>query len=394
MPSGCNLPISILVPKKKDILLISNFRSDQQHSMLRFRDLLMPQTPKRENLNIHEIYPSPLVYKLFKHTIAAKWAAYFDKYFLFPKTLKNILANNTHKFELAHIIDQSNSPYLKTIHKISSANCLITCHDMIAIRTALGELPEAPQTSLSGKRLQSWIQNSLSLADFYACDSYQTICDLNRIVPSSRSRSEVIHLGVNFNAVNLKNQSEFKSELSFKPASTRFILHVGSAAWYKNRIALFQAFQNAKKQSQFNDLKLVLVGPPPQEHEINPNLKKWIEKNSGNIFWVNHVSDETLNELYLHAAFLIFPSLIEGFGWPPLEAASNGCSVITTKTGAIHDLLGRYANYVNPSEQDSINLAVINLLEQRNRTNKKISLPADQECRENYYNLYRKLLKI
>ena len=48
--------------------------------------------------------------------------------------------------------------------------------------------------------------------------------------------------------------------------------------------------------------------------------------------------------------------------------------VITTKTGAIHDLLGQHANYVDPSEQDSINLAVLNLLEQRNKTNKKDSL--------------------
>ena len=48
----------------------------------------------------------------------------------------------------------------------------------------------------------------------------------------------------------------------------------------------------------------------------------------------------------MNAEFLIFPSFIEGFGWPPLEAVSNGCPVITTKTGAIHDLLGKHANYV------------------------------------------------
>ena len=108
----------------------------------------------------------------------------------------------------------------------------------------MGEFPSAPKTSSSGKKLQSWIQNSLSLADFYACDSYQTICDLNRIISSSRSRSKVIHLGTNLNSVNLQNQSEIKSELLFNPVITRFILHVGSAAWYKNRSGLFQAFQN------------------------------------------------------------------------------------------------------------------------------------------------------
>ena len=379
---------------KKQVLIISNYRNDQQYSMQRFGKLLLNHSHTAEGLKIDEIFPQSLFRKVFSFSKLAKWAGYIDKYLVFPKRLENTLKQNEQKIGTVHIIDHSNSPYLKTIKKASSAKCLLTCHDLIAIRTAMGEFPTAPKTSSSGKKLQSWIQNSLSLADFYACDSYQTICDLNRIISSSRSRSKVIHLGINFNAVNLKSRNESKSEFSFNPASTRFILHVGSAAWYKNRSGLFQAFQNAKQQNQYNDLKLVLVGPPPQEHEINPSLKKWIETNSGDIYSIKHASDKALSQLYVNAEFLIFPSFIEGFGWPPLEAVSNGCPVITTKTGAIHDLLGKHANYVHPSEQDSINLAVINLLEQRNRTNKKISLPADQECRENYYNLYRKLLKI
>ncbi len=379
--------------QKKSVLLITNYRNDNQLSMQKFGGILLDNSHMVEDFNLEEIFPISIFRKFLSFRKLAKWAGYIDKYIVFPKRLKNVLKQNHRSIGVVHVIDHSNSPYLKTIHKISSAKCIITCHDLIAIRTALGELPDAPLTSHSGKRLQNWIQYSLPFADYFVCDSKQTICDLNRIVPSSRSRSEVIHLGTNLNAVNFKNQCEFKSELSFNPASTRFILHVGSAAWYKNRIALFQAFQNAKKQNKYKNLKLVLVGPPPQAHEINPSLKKWIEKNLKNIFWINHVSDATLKELYLNAEFLIFPSLIEGFGWPPLEAASNGCQVITTKTGAIHDLLGKHANYVDPSEQDSINQAVLNLLEQRNKTNEKVSLPADQECRENYYNLYRKLLQ-
>ena len=362
--------------------------------MQRFGNLLLNHSNRLEGFKINEIFPLPLFGKLFSFSKLAKWVAYIDKYLVFQKRLENVLKKNEQKIGTVHIIDHSNSPYLKTIKKTSSAKCLLTCHDLIAIRTAMGEFPTAPETSSSGKKLQSWIQNSLSLADFYACDSYQTKSDLNRIVSSSGSRSKVIHLGTNLNSVNLQNQSEIKSELLFNPVITRFILHVGSAAWYKNRSGLFQAFQNAKQENQYNDLKLVLVGPPPQEHEINPSLKKWIERNSGDIYSINHASDKALSQLYVNAEFLIFPSFIEGFGWPPLEAVSNGCPVITTKTGAIHDLLGKSAKYVDPSDQESINHAVIKMLEQRNKINEKVSLPCNQQCQENYHNLYRKLLKI
>ena len=96
---------------------------------------------------------------------------------------------------LVHVIDQSNSPYLKTVRKSSLSKRLITCHDLIAVRTALGNFPTATKTSATGKRLQKWILDSLPLADFYACDSEQTKKDLNRIVPKSSKYSKVIHLG-------------------------------------------------------------------------------------------------------------------------------------------------------------------------------------------------------
>jgi glycosyltransferase involved in cell wall biosynthesis len=382
------------VQVKNQVLIISNYRNDKQYSMQRFGNLLLNHSNRIEGVKINEIFPRPLFGKLFSFSKLVKWAAYIDKYLVFQKRLENVLKKNEQKIGTVHIIDHSNSPYIKAIKKASSAKCLLTCHDLIAIRTAMGEFQEAPQTSYSGKRLQNWIQHSLPFADYFVCDSEHTKSDLNRIVPSSGSKSKVIHLGTNLNSVNLQKQSVIKSELLFNPVSTRFILHVGSAAWYKNRSGLFQAFRNAKQENQYNDLKLVLVGPPPQEHEINPSLKKWIERNSGNIYSINYASDKALSQLYVNAEFLIFPSFIEGFGWPPLEAASSGCPVITTKTGAIYDLLGQNAKYVNPSDQESINHAVIKMLEHRNKINEKVSLPCDQQCQKNYHNLYRKLLKI
>ena len=101
-----------------------------------------------------------------------------------------------------------------------------------------------------------------------------------------------------------------------------------------------------------------------------------------------------MKELYENAAFLIFPSHIEGFGWPPLEAASIGCPVITSKTGAIHELLGDYPKYVEPNNQDSINFAVTETLRNKEIFKYDISLPSNENFKIEYNEIYQSLLTI
>ena len=169
--------------------------------------------------------------------------------------------------------------------------------------------------------LQKWIQSSLSLADFYACDSEQTKNDLNRVIPHSKLISKVIHLGTEFNDSSPSNASKQKYEIPFEPDEQPFFLHVGSAAWYKNRKGVFRSFINAKKQTKLDDLKLLLVGPKIQNFEIDEEIGTWLQANQEDIVSVPHVSEPLLHNLYLNAKALIFPSHVEGFGWPPLEAA-------------------------------------------------------------------------
>ena len=191
-----------------------------------------------------------------------------------------------------------------------------------------------------------------------------------------------------------KQLSNLDFDLSFDVSKTQYLLHVGSSAWYKNRSAVFKSFLNAKNHSYGKKLKLVLVGPAPQPDEINAELCVSLKKYSTDVICLENISRATLNHLYLNAQLLLFPSFIEGFGWPPLEAAKMDCSVITAKTGAIHDLMGDNARYVDPVNQESINKAVTDELEGASTKQLKVSLPSNQQCRENYFQLYRELLQI
>lgn len=359
--------------------------------MLRFGKILKHDFYEQNQFAIEEIFPLPVLGKLLRFGSVKKWSAYFDKFILFPIRLKKLIATKHKKIDVVHIIDHSNALYLKTLRNYPSVKKIITCHDLIAVRSALGEFPIAPKTSVSGLMLQKWIQSSLSLADFYACDSAQTKDDLNRIIPHSKPISKVIHLGTEWNVSSRSVALKQKHEIPFETDKKPFFLHVGSAAWYKNRKGVFRSFINAKKQTKLDDLKLLLVGPKIQDFEIDEEMGAWLQNHKEDIVSVPHVSEQLLQDLYLKAKALIFPSYVEGFGWPPLEAASVGCPVITTKTGAVFSLLGNYATYTNSNDQAKLNQDVIKFLKNPKKRKEKVKLPNHQDCRNEYLKLYERI---
>jgi len=379
--------------EKKGVILLSNFREDKQLSMLRFGSFLASKYPENSGFEIKEWYPRPFFSKISPGKRWNKWAAYLDKYLIFPKRMKNKLQSLVQPVDLVHIIDHSNAVYLPQLNRFSQAKKIITCHDLIAVRTAQGEFHQAPKTSRSGKCLQRWIHNSLEHADYYACDSQQTKQDLARLVPRSELNSAVIHLGTETNFPTLEKQKSSIDKLPFNPSKTNYLLHVGSAAWYKNRKAVLKAFQHACENLPNLDLKLILVGPKPQDGELDASLSNWFQAHPNALICLNDICENSLGKLYKQARCLVFPSHIEGFGWPPLEAAVYGCPVITTCTGAISDLLGKYPHYVDADVQASIDQAVLQALQSPDQKSVSISLPNHDDCRERYYDLYDQVIK-
>ena len=354
--------------------------------MLKFSESLY--TKFHPKFEIDEIYPKPLFSIFLKKGKISKWASYADKYLVFKNRLKHRLQKN---YDLIHITDQSNGVYTEEINQNSNVPVLLTCHDLIAIRQAKDEFKEAPKTSKTGKLLQSWILKSLNGVDYFACDSNQTLKDLNRLIPNSRKRSEIIHLGTDSIEHN-HPVKEVTTLPNFDPRKENFIMHVGSSAWYKNRKAVFRCFINAHKSFPRSNLKLVLVGPEPQKEELDDQLSNWIKSNPNAIFSFKNLPESTLGELYNYAKALVFPSFIEGFGWPPLEAAVRGCPVIATRTGAIADLLGNYARYVEAKKQSSIDQSVQDLLRSPGSKRNAISLPTHEDCRKQYLDLYEQMM--
>jgi glycosyltransferase involved in cell wall biosynthesis len=69
-----------------------------------------------------------------------------------------------------------------------------------------------------------------------------------------------------------------------------------------------------------------------------------------NIRFLGFVSDADLPSLYRAADALVYPSLIEGFGFPPLEAMACGCPVLSSRRGGLAEVVGDAAGLLDPED--------------------------------------------
>lgn len=342
-----------------EVLLVTNYRPDGQYSMLRFSSLLKEHGQK-EGICFRETNPLPKLNRKHAPKKLKKWLGYADKYLLFPRKLatetKRLTAESPGR-ALLHVVDHSNSPYLRKNR--GRLPTLLTCHDLIAVQSALNEFPGI-RLSSTGKVLQRQIRSSIPLADHVACDSHSTEAQLHRIRPDVSDRSSTIHLG-------LASQAATPRPLDnppFPPESTKFVLHVGNAAWYKNRKAAIKGFLLASERNPDENRQLLLVGPPPSKEETCEISSSSLLRFQDRIHVRPNVDDSELNHLYEHAEALLFPSLLEGFGWPPLEAQTRGCPVIASQAGSLKEVLEESCLVVVPERPEQIAEALHRLSEE------------------------------
>ena len=134
----------------------------------------------------------------------------------------------------------------------------------------------------------------------------------------------------------------------------RYIMYVGSQSDYKNIRRLITAHQSLLKKHP--DLELVLVG---KTEGVNGKPagrnKQWVEEQGfKNITFTGFVSDAELAWLYSNTTAYIFPSLMEGFGLPGLEAMLYGAPVISSNATCLPEVYSDAAAYFDPTDTDQM----------------------------------------
>jgi glycosyltransferase involved in cell wall biosynthesis len=321
--------------------------------MLRF-GVLMERELSRRGHSVTLLQPQPMLGKVrvFGGKLA-KWLAYVDKFILFPRTLKA----NKDKFDLVHICDHSNAMYVKHLDGMPH---VVTCHDVLAIKSALGEVPQN-FVSATGRKFQQLILSGLKGAQFIVCDSEATRHDLLRIAGKTTDSVTVVYLSLNYPySPMLPDEARGRLHaLGFK-TEPKFFVHVGGTVWYKNKLGVLQIFKAIRSMRGMSDYRLLMLGKP-----LSPSLLEFIASNNlaGAVEMKSGVSNEDLRAAYSLADGLIFPSLQEGFGWPILEAQACGCPVFTTGRAPMSEVGGEAAIYFEPSRPEEAADRIVSALD-------------------------------
>jgi len=225
---------------------------------------------------------------------------------------------------------------------------IVTIHDLI-----ISHYPSSRSTTLNPLlyRLKLLVYNlvvkqAAQRAFKIIAVSEFTKSDIVRFLKINPFKIHVVYEGVDLPA-QVGDCSQVLNKLNL---DNNFILYVGSAYPHKNLEKLAEAFGSVKKD--FPELKLVLVGRDNFFYQrLKAELKEKLTNETSvldSIIFAGYLNDEDLACLYQSAKAYVFPSLLEGFGLPPLEAANYGLPVISSKASCLPEVLGESAVYFNP----------------------------------------------
>jgi glycosyltransferase involved in cell wall biosynthesis len=168
--------------------------------------------------------------------------------------------------------------------------------------------------------------------------------------PGLRRPIRVCGLGI---ARNLLHPSDDSPVSNLHPS--QFFLSVGRLNVRKNLEAAIGGLLSSRRVSQ--DCPIVVVGDPSGK-EARPDSTVRAAMESGLVRYTGHVTDEQLAWLYRNCLLFVFLSLDEGYGLPPVEAASLGARVLVSDIPVFHETLGDRAVYVDPRSESSISSGV------------------------------------
>jgi glycosyltransferase involved in cell wall biosynthesis len=232
---------------------------------------------------------------------------------------------------------------------------VLTVHDMTSFTLPNHHIPL--RRSLPYRQLLLW---SIRRGHAITVPSRSTQEDIYHWVPDlPRARVKVIPggIGEEFTAYPPEAIRKTLERLGF-PAS--YILYVGTIEPRKNLQILVQSYKRLVTMGKTKE-HLVLVGRLGWGYD---ELLKQIESPElqNRVHLVGYIHQKDLPLVYAGATLFVYPSLQEGFGFPPLEAMACGAPTISSQTSSLIENLQGAAKLVPPDDPECLTEAIHQLL--------------------------------
>jgi len=306
------------------VALLHNYRDDQQPSMRLYAERL-GDALRRQGISVTRIKPPSVVPDAWLNGSPGwgKIDAYAGRFAVYPRLVRDLTA------DIVHVVDHGQG-YL--VGGLDARRTVVTCHDVILLALAAGRIgaSKVPPVALQLFRISL---NLAKRAAMVVADSLQTKRDLVTFVGIDPGNVRVIHPGLNQSFVpDADRGRELRERLGL--GAGLLVLQVGRA-FYKNISGVLRVLHRLRRDGL--DVRLVRVGRVLAGEEGRLAERLGI---SGQVVELGNVPDEEMPALYNAVDLLLFPSLYEGFGWPPLEAMASGTPVVCSRSGSLDEVVG------------------------------------------------------
>jgi glycosyltransferase involved in cell wall biosynthesis len=275
------------------------------------------------------------------------WAMRWARYVRYPWQVRHARA------DVHHIVDHG---YAQLLYVLDSARTVVTVHDVIPLVRWAGALPGTS----SGNRpwLNELSSRALRRAAHIIAISENTRRDVIHYAQCDPSRITVIHHGIDeeFRVFSPADRARARERWELPDDGTRRVLVVG-ASYYKNLSTAVEAFAALRGS----------VGDPIQLVGVGTGGREWDETIrrcglSGAVRSLGSVAARDMPEVYNCVDLLLFPSLYEGFGRPPVEAMACGVPSVVSNTSSLPEAVGDAAVMCHPHDASGLASAMHQVL--------------------------------
>ncbi len=224
-----------------------------------------------------------------------------------------------------------------------SVPLVLTLHDLLFLKHPEHFTPRGLKFFEAGLRL------AVKDVDVVMCSSTATL-EHCKEVGFDTGKLRLVHQGVDLAPAPDDEAARVRAKYEL---AGRFVLWVGTIEPRKNLPALLRAWKGVK-----TDAELVLVGPRGWNEDLDQLIR-----GAERVRALGFVDGLDLPGLYKASSVFVFPSLLEGFGLPVLEAMAQGTPVITSKGTSTEELAGDSAVLIEPRDEVAIRDAVSRVLD-------------------------------
>jgi glycosyltransferase involved in cell wall biosynthesis len=192
-------------------------------------------------------------------------------------------------------------------------------------------------------------------ADLVLTDSHASKRDIIEFLRVAEDRITVVHLGVSPAFSQTQRDTQWLSERF--GITGPVVLSVGTPEPRKNLSGTLSIFERVSREAP--EATLLLVGGGGWHSD---DLAQQIAACAGRVVRAGHIDFAELTRTYASADCFLFPSLLEGFGFPPLEAMASGLPVVCSDRPSLPEVVGEAAITTPPDDHEALATAVLKIL--------------------------------